>query len=354
MIHDHPVFTSAVFMLVTSSPAFAQNATNTIIFPPFTLSSTETAGLNIMSAAAEFPGWTLVGTCQAVVSFYRADGSVAGEPTTFTLQTKTQVFSALLPWASAGLDTSPAVVSAQVVLTNLPVAFSTGTPPLPPCTLALSLETFDSVTGVTHLVIPGKAEVTVTEMGSISILPCIGPLEPAAVYCGARYSFEPLPSQVTVIPPVGLSSTETIEIDITSAAAGYTTRSADACDGSITFYGPDSSALASPVTFTLAKTTRSFLTKTTESFSARLPYSALNTKVSRPEISAQISLTALPAEFIQPFTGGLPLPCIAAFSAKTFDNATGVVYVNVAGSTAPETSSMATTGSSSPRPSRAR
>ena len=343
MIRCRPIFASAINILMASIAVFAQSSTNTIVFPPVTLSPAETASLNIMSASADFPGWDVVGTCQAVVSFYRADGSIIGTPTTFTLGGSRQVSSAQLPYASAGLNASPAVVSTQITLTESPVSGSSLTPPLTACTLAFSLETFDSATGVTHLVIPAQAEPNITKIGAISSLPCI---YPAKYFCDLLYDFERLPSQVTVIPPVGLSSTETVQIDITSAAAAYTVPSADTCDGSITFYESDGSALASLTTFTLAKITQSFFAKTTQSFSARLPYASIASKIPRPEISAQISLTALPAIAASPPSS--VLPCIAAFSVKTYDTATGAVHTTMVGSTVPDMASTVTAESSPP------
>jgi hypothetical protein len=55
MIHYRPIFPAAVRICIASIAAFAQNATNTIVSRPVTLSSTETARFNIMSAGADFP-----------------------------------------------------------------------------------------------------------------------------------------------------------------------------------------------------------------------------------------------------------------------------------------------------------
>jgi len=328
------VWPSAVGIWWATIAMYGQGATSTIVLPPVNLSSTETAKLNIMSAAAGYPGWSSVTTCQAVVTFYRRDGSIIGEAGTFSVGSSSQVFSAELPYASAGLQASPDVVSTDVTLTAFGGAFSTPSPPIPPCAVVFSLETFDSATGVSHIVVPGQAEENgsaVTNIGAVSTLPCLA----TVADCDLLYAFERTPSLIIVIPPVGLSSTETLEIDIRNAAAGYANSSAGACSGSVTFYGPDGSALASPTSGTLEKTA--------QSFSAQLPYALVGTKIPRPAISAQISLTAMPTTTAPP---AVP-PCITAFSAKTYDTATGVTHAYMAGQSVPYSVSASTTGSSS-------
>jgi hypothetical protein len=72
-----------------------QIPTHTIVLPPVGLAPTETAPINIMSSAADYPGWSFVMTCQASVTFYGSNGSARGAPTMFSVGKLGQVFPAV-------------------------------------------------------------------------------------------------------------------------------------------------------------------------------------------------------------------------------------------------------------------
>ncbi len=320
---------------------YGQNSTTkAVIFPPLTVAPTETVSLNIMSAASAYPGWTLLAACQAEVTFYRADGSIIGEPAAFVVGDSSQIFTAGLPSASGSLQVSlPAVVSVQLALTPDGGTASALSPLLPPCAVAFSMETFDSATGVTHVVVPGWAELLsesgspIMQLGAISTLPCASFVSE----CELIYAFERTPSRIIVIPPMGVAPTETMQIDIKGGAAGYAGSFANTCSGVISFVGSDGATLGAQTTF--------MLDKTTQSFSAQLPYAVVGKNLPRPAVSAQISLTALPEAAATAPASTVP-PCISAFSVKTYDSTTGVVHGYMTGQSGPDLVSTPTAGSS--------
>lgn len=329
MIACGRVWYCAIGIWWSIAAAHGQSGTSTIVLPPVTLSSAETLRFSMMSAAAAYPGWSAVTTCQAMVQFYRSDGSTIGQAISLTVDNSGRVFSTDLPYTSTGLQTPVAVVSGDVTLTALGGPSSTLSPPIPPCAVVFTQEIFDSATGATHAILPGESEqngLAVATIGAISILPCI-----IATECNLIYAFEPTPSRIIVIPPVGLSSTETLQLDIRSASAGYTGLSAGTCDGSVTFYGQDGSVVTAPTNFTLENAA--------SSFSAHVGSAQLSTALLRPAVSAQISLTALPLPTIPVPSAPAVLPCIAAFSVKIYDTLSGVMHAYAVGQSAADMAS---------------
>ncbi len=129
----------------------------TIVLAPVGLAATETAQINIVSSAAAYPGGAFVTTCQASVTFYGADGTALGAATDLTAGNTAQVLSAKLPYAATGATGARTAISARIALTPAPAVSSTLAPPIPPCALAYSLETYDTATGVTHAYVSGEA-----------------------------------------------------------------------------------------------------------------------------------------------------------------------------------------------------
>ncbi len=153
--------------------AYGQNP-QTIVLPPVTLAPSETAQVNIASAAAGYPGGAFVTSCQVSITFYGADGSALGKAAEITVGSSGQIYSAKLPYATTGATSTPSVVGTRISLTPAPVAVSTLSPPIPPCAVAFSLETYDTATGVTHAFVSGQAA-----QGTTAPEPTVGP-EPAS------------------------------------------------------------------------------------------------------------------------------------------------------------------------------
>lgn len=129
--------------------------TRTYAFPPVGLASTETASISVMNIATTSSDGTKA-TCSGSISFTSADGTSAGPAKTFTDLLTGQIQSAELASSGSGR----VLISGSVQVTITPSAYT-------PCSLLLTLQTFDTTTGVAH--------ATVTSVVEQSHFP-IGPL----------------------------------------------------------------------------------------------------------------------------------------------------------------------------------
>jgi hypothetical protein len=139
------------FAAAITGSAFAQTTTThttDFTFPLVGLGSTETLGVNLINMAAKSQGGTAA-SCGGSVTFINAAGTTIGTPTTFTLATDA-VTSVTLPFSSAGISGIRGLVRTVVATTT-----TNGVP----CSLASTLNTFDTATGVTHVFLVGSAPV---------------------------------------------------------------------------------------------------------------------------------------------------------------------------------------------------
>lgn len=155
-------------MSVFAAYAFAQgtSATSTITreynFPPVGLASSETAQVNVVNVAT-LP--TAVGatapSCSGTVTFANASGKTVSSPASFTT-TGSQIFSTQLTFSELGATgvRSEFLASVQLTSAALPATAS--------CSLVLSLETFDTSTGVTHVYL-GNPTVGTSVLGFLPI-----------------------------------------------------------------------------------------------------------------------------------------------------------------------------------------
>ena len=143
-------FLAATFAL----SAFAQGSTSTstttqtFLFPPVGLGSTETAQVNVVNIAPATSGGTAA-SCTGAVSFASSTGTVIGKATTFTVGTG-QITSVALPFGTSGF----AGTHGEFVAT---VTHTVTRPSTVPCSLVFSLETFATATGETHVVLTNSA-----------------------------------------------------------------------------------------------------------------------------------------------------------------------------------------------------
>jgi hypothetical protein len=337
MIRVESTFSAIACILFAAGGAHGQESA-TVVLPPVGLTAAEMAQVSIMSAASDYPGWTFTNECHASITFYGADGSTLGTPTTFTIGEVPQIFSAQLPYALIGAAGAIAFVSAQIVLTVEGGGYSALSTPIPLCASLFSLSTHDIATGVTHAFTAGELGFG-TEVGSVQVMPCT--YMPSSS-CSSAYTH--VPSQVITLPPVSLVASETVEVGVVSSAAGYST-SPDICGTStIAFYRADGSAIGSATTFKAGNTP--------QIFSAQLRYAdAGATAVQRHRadsasapiaaISAQIALNATPGPVAYNFTAP---PCPISYSMKTFDSLTGLTHVFLTGQSMPVAPAAAASG----------
>ena len=134
---------------LAAAPAFAQTTTRTSHLPPFGLGSLETARISLTNVATASSSGTAA-SCTGTVSFVNAAGTTIGTATNFTIASGI-TSSVSLPFGSSGLTGVRGEIRAVIDVTR-----STTTPA--PCSLLISLETFDTGTGATHLYLSGSEE----------------------------------------------------------------------------------------------------------------------------------------------------------------------------------------------------
>lgn len=120
-------------------------------------------------------------------------------------------------------------------------------------------------------------------------------------------------SSTTSLPPVGLASTETAQVNVVNSAPA--SAGSGTCTGSIAFYNSAGAIIGSATDF---KVTNG------EIFSVTLPYSSAQaTSNSRIVIRAEVSLN-----FNAPTATGLAPPaCMLGGSLETYDTSSGVTHV---------------------------
>jgi hypothetical protein len=135
-------FLAAAPALLAQGKTTTTSYTSTQNFPPIGLASTETAQINAVNVAAASSSGTAA-SCTGSISFLSSTGTLIGTATTYTLGTN-QLKSVSLPFSTASASAGRIEIR--------PVVTQTGTTPSDvPCQLLISIETYDSTTGVTHL-----------------------------------------------------------------------------------------------------------------------------------------------------------------------------------------------------------
>ena len=133
-------------LLAAAAPALWAQTTTTSTFtstqslPPVGLASTETIQINAVNAAPESSSGTAA-SCTGSISFVNGSGTTIGSATSYTL-TSNELKSVSLPYSE--------VTGASGRTEVRGVITQTGTSGVP-CQLLISLETFDTTTGVTHV-----------------------------------------------------------------------------------------------------------------------------------------------------------------------------------------------------------
>ena len=141
-------------------------------------------------------------------------------------------------------------------------------------------------------------------------------------------------TSTTTLPPVGLASTETVQVNVVNTSPALptisTTAAPQACSGSIAFLDAAGSTIGTATEFKL---------NSGQTFSAKLPYaSAAASGTARIVVRAAISTTLNFTSTPNPVANGttlLPLllpNCFLTSSLETYDTATGVTHVFYANS----------------------
>jgi hypothetical protein len=112
------------------------------------------------------------------------------------------------------------------------------------------------------------------------------------------------------LSPIGLASTETLQINLLNTASASSSGTAASCTGTVSFANSTGTAIGSSTSFTVSSG---------EVFSVALPFSKSGL-TARGEIVPTITLS---------LTSGTP--CALASSLETFDTTSGVTHIYTAG-----------------------
>jgi hypothetical protein len=125
------------------------------------------------------------------------------------------------------------------------------------------------------------------------------------------------------LPPVGLASTETAQVNLVNTVPAPSSGPAPSCTGSVAFYAAGGSLIGAATGFTVASG---------QIFSVKLPYDLAEASGGRTVVRAEIVLTVQSGSNSQaPYP---PPACILVSSLETYDTATGVTHAFVSGGTA--------------------
>jgi hypothetical protein len=166
---------SAAALCIAVSPVLSQIATpitisgtRVYVFPPVGLGTGETASITVVNTAAATPNNAFATqaspapSCTGTISFSNANGAI-GTPASFSVGA--EGFQTVnLPFASAGLAGNRGEIVGKVSLAVSSTA---------PCSLKFSLETYDSTTFATHVVLSN----TVASLAVGSSPPILLPLQ---------------------------------------------------------------------------------------------------------------------------------------------------------------------------------
>jgi len=115
------------------------------------------------------------------------------------------------------------------------------------------------------------------------------------------------------IGPIGVGSTETIQVNVANLATNSTNGTAASCAGSITLNNVTGNAIGTSTSFTVTAG---------QIFSASLPFARISTTTARTEVIGVIALTT---------SSTTRTPCSLHYSLETFDTATGATHSHVSG-----------------------
>src|SRR5579871_644362 len=104
-----------------------------------------------------------------------------------------------------------------------------------------------------------------------------------------------------IIGPIGVGSTETIQVNVANLASNSANGTAASCTGSITFNNTTGNAIGTSMPFTVTAGQIS---------SASLPFSKISSSTARTEAIGVIALTA---------SSSSPAPCQLHYSLETYD-----------------------------------
>ena len=120
----------------------------------------------------------------------------------------------------------------------------------------------------------------------------------------------------STIGPIGVGSTETIQVNVANLASNSANGTAASCTGSITFNNAAGNAIGTSAPFTVTAGQIS---------SVSLPFSKISSSTARTEVIGVIALTT---------SSSSPAPCRLHYSLETYDTTTGATHAYLTGAVA--------------------
>ena len=137
-------------------------------------------------------------------------------------------------------------------------------------------------------------------------------------------TFAPALLGTSNLPPVGLASTETAQINLVNTAPQSSSAPAPSCNGSVAFYNSSGTVIGTPFAFTVG---------TGQIMPVKLPFTSAGVSADRIVIRAEIVLTTIPP--MGASGTAVPVPaCMLAYSFETYDTSTGITHLFFSGATA--------------------
>lgn len=142
-----------------------------------------------------------------------------------------------------------------------------------------------------------------------------------AVSAPAQTLAAPVYAVWSVLPPMGLASSETAQVNIVNNAPLMPGVTAPSCAGSVAFYNESGSIIGTATNFTVGSG---------QIFSITLPFGSTGASGSRTVVRAQITPATVAIAGLEP-----PPSCILASSLETYDTTSGATHAFAAGVAAP-------------------
>lgn len=142
--------TACCAAIAAAQTTTSNTVTKTANTPAVGLASSETAQINLVNTAANASNGTAA-SCTGSVTFLNASGAAIGSATPFTVASGA-IVSISLPFGKSGATGTRTEILATVSRT---VTQNSG----PPCKLQVTLETYDTSTGATHVYLPNSVAI---------------------------------------------------------------------------------------------------------------------------------------------------------------------------------------------------
>ncbi len=143
-----------------AQPITPASIPRTVNLPVVGLASSETAQVNVVSLAPSFMSYIgansssgQTASCTGVIAFYDSSGTAIGSSTPFTIGSG-EISSATVAYSAIVAGDKPPTGNGRTVVRAV-VTINGANSSDAPCTLASNIETFDTMTGVTHIHVEG-------------------------------------------------------------------------------------------------------------------------------------------------------------------------------------------------------